>query len=345
MNFSDSELRSAQKYPFLKAARAVLADSNLSLDRIPESVLRRASAMVSAAFSGSAYKPQIKSSSALLIDEILAFPTAKIIVSLINRLELYRLFTRMHSDSIFRSLEAEQDAALFDIASELGMKYDLPEAGGFFASVSIKDYLRPDLEDVNTKLVNQKVEAGMVYLSRTEFARLISIIAGQELRDTLPVDAKGATQELKSLAKSLDSEFSQRVRKQFSKSDFGEVAPEAFPPCMAKIYSELMSGLNVGHSGRFAIATFLASVGMPPEKIVDAFRRTPNFSEKTTRYQVERIAGKRGQAYSAPSCDKMRSYNLCVANCPVSHPVQFYGRELMRGSGGQKPAAPGEAKA
>ena len=342
--FSVNELRFAQKYPFTGTAKRVIAESGLTLDAIPENVLARASAMVSSAFSGHDYSPRIETSAELLRNEILAFPVSKILVSLINRLELYRRFVQMFSHSVFRGLEAEKDGVVFDMASELGIKFDLPDSRDFFAQVALADYLRPDLEDVNAKLVNQKVAGGMVFLARPEFARLISIIAAQELKASLPVDVKSAPRAMKAAAESLDREFAQAVRKQFSKSDFGAVAPEAFPPCMAKIYAELLNGVNVTHSGRFAIATFLASIGMPAEKIVDAFRPTPNFSERVTRYQVERIAGKGGQSYSAPSCDKMRSYSLCVANCPVSHPVQFYGIELGKGKSGNAPApqAPAE---
>ena len=348
MNFTVQELRFAQKYPFTSTAKGVIADSKLTLDDIPEYVLSRASALVFAAFSEKDYSPKIETSTELLHNEVLAFPVSKILVSLINRLELSRRFVQMFAHSVFKNLEAEKDDAIFDMASDLKMRFDIPDSKDFFAQVSLADYLRPDLEEPEAKLVNQKVDAGMVFLTRQEFARLISIIVAQELRNSLPVDTKSAPQSLKSAAESLDKEFAQSVRRQFSKSDFGAVAPEAFPPCMAKIYGELLNGVNVTHSGRFAIATFLSSVGMSAEKIVDAFRRTPNFSERVTKYQVSRIAGT-GKAdgkpnYSAPSCDKMRSYKLCVANCPVSHPVQFYGREITKGTGQQIPPHVGSAE-
>ena len=232
--------------------------------------------------------------------------------------------------------ELKEVRQIFRIAEELGIEY---EDTGNGIAVPISHYLRPDLEKPADKLANQKVNGGFVYLDINHFKILIAMIAAQELKtsiESIGLQMKDAPQNLKRAAEDLDKEFMQTTRAQFSKSDFGAVAPEAFPPCMAKIYSELLSGVNVTHSGRFAIAAFLASIGMPAEKIIDAFRRTPNFSESVTRYQVERIAGVKGAAYSSPSCDKMRSYNLCVANCPVSHPVQFYELEISRG---KSPAA------
>lgn len=351
--FSAAELRFAQKYPFCRLARKVVAGSGLRLDSIPSPVLRRACAMVSAAFSGHGYMPRIESSQELLMDEVLAFPVAKILVSLINRLELYRRFSAMVSGAISRNLESEKDNTLSDMASEIGMRFDLSSSQDIFAEVNLADYLKPDLDDKSVKLVNQRIASGKVFLSRKEFIVLLSMAAGQGISSSLPVDTKAATPALRKAAEELDMEFSASVRKTYSKTDFGAVSPESFPPCMTKIYSELMSGMNVGHSARFAMATFLNSIGMAPEKIVDAYRHTPNFNEKVTRYQVMRLVsgGRRADkpgatkeggvlqyeareqvaGYSSPGCDKMRSYNLCVANCPVTHPVQFYSREVMRG--------------
>ncbi|HIH10446.1 MAG TPA: hypothetical protein HA254_07320 [Candidatus Diapherotrites archaeon] len=330
--FSVPELRYAQKYPFSALSRKIVEQSGFTLENIPSPVLSRATKMVAAAFSGHEYLWRIETSAELLSNEVLAFPVAKVLVSLINRLELYRLFGQMLAASVSKNLSAEKDEVLIDMASELKMDFDFTGGSAAFAKVGLCAYLRPSLEDVNAKLVNQKVEGGRVILSRAEFIRLVSMAVSQELRDSLPLKLKDVPAYLKSAADALDSEFSAQVRKQYSKSDFGAVAPESFPPCMAKIYSGLAAGLKVPHSARFAIATFLSSVGMSPDQIVNVFRATPNFSEATTRYHVGRIAGKgSGDGYSAPGCDKMRSYALCVANCPVSHPVQFYANEVGRG--------------
>ncbi len=328
--FPINELRHAQKYPFSPVAKRIVEESGFTLDNVSEPIVMRAKSMVAAAFSEHGYRPRIETSVELLRNEVLAFPVAKIIVSIINRLELYRKFSRMFSNSVFTYLEHEKDDVIFDTASELGLKFTLPESGHYFAEMNLEDYLKPEHEEAYLKLVNREIERGKVFLSRIDFVRLVSIVAGQNLRNSLPVQLKNIPNSFASAAKEAESEFTSNIRKAFSKTDFGSVEPESFPPCMSKIYSDLMSGRNVNHMARFAIATFLNSIGMPPEKIVDMYRQTPNFNEKVTRYQVQRLVGVKGKSYKSPSCDKMRSYNICVANCPVSHPVQFYSREKFR---------------
>ena len=331
VEFSIQELRFAQKYPFTPIAKRIVQESGFTLNNVPDSILNRARSMVSAAFLQKEYMPKIETSSDLLKNEILAFPVSKIIVTLINRFELYRKYSQMFGNSVFKNLEGEKDDVVLDMATDLNLKFDLSDDSSYFVELGLADYLRPELEENFMKLVNRGVENGKVMLTRNDFVRFISIVVSKELRNSLPVKIKEVPSSFKETAEETDIEFAKTIRQRYSKTDFGEVAPESFPPCMAKIYSELMSGINVTHSGRFVIATFLNSIGMPSEKIIDMYRETPNFNERTTRYQVERLSGVKGKSYSAPSCDKMRSYNLCISNCPVTHPVQFYSREISKG--------------
>lgn len=333
MEFSVEELAFAQKYPFSLAAKNVVKDSALSISRIPRDILQRAASLVARAFTGTDYKSDIKGYKEIMRTEILAFPVSKIIVSAIDRLELNRKYVSMLGKYFFENLSGENERTLVDIGLEMKVRFDLVQKGNCFAKVSIADYLRPEHDDAASKLVNQNVSGGNVMLTRDGFAKLLSDIAMQEIKDSLPLDISGADEGLILAAKDAEKEFFESLRKSFSKTDFGEVKPEAFPPCMSKIYSELIAGIKVNHMGRFAVAAFLNTAGMTSEQIIGMYRQTPNFDERITRYQVERIAGTKGsvkKGYSCPSCDKMRSYNLCVANCPVSHPVRFYEREITR---------------
>src|SRR3989344_1044891 len=327
--FSVQELRFAQKYPFSKIAKQIVNESDFTVENVPREVFARARAMVNAAFTDQEYSPHIETSMDVLRNEILAFPVAKILVSIIDRLELYRKFSVLFGKVVFTNLEKEKNEVLIDMANDFGLKIYLSDPP-YFVEMGLADYLNNNLDENFIQTANSEVENGRVFLPRSEFARFLSMVVSRDLRNSLPIVIKKIPAEFKNAAQESEAEFSERLRKSFSKAYFGEIAPEAFPPCMSKIYAELINGINVNHSGRFAIATFLASIGMNLESIINAFRNTPNFSEKTTRYQVERIAGIKGTGYSSPSCDKMRSYNLCVANCPVSHPVQFYSQEKSR---------------
>lgn len=91
------------------------------------------------------------------------------------------------------------------------------------------------------------------------------------------------------------------------------------------------------HFVRFAPATFLIHAGWSVDQIVDLFRNAPDFDEKTTRYQVEHIAGRRGggKRYDPPSCRRMRQEGLCVADCGVGHPLELLRRPRQGGNSEQ----------
>lgn len=113
---------------------------------------------------------------------------------------------------------------------------------------------------------------------------------------------------------------------------FGPIRFEAFPPCIKKIYDSFSGGENLSHHQRFVITAFLGSIGMDKEEIVELFKTLPDYKDKITRYQVEHILGERGSGkrYIPYSCEKMRTVGLCIADCNVKNPLQFYYLNLRR---------------
>jgi len=101
---------------------------------------------------------------------------------------------------------------------------------------------------------------------------------------------------------------------------------------MEKLYADLLEGKNLSHFARFDLTTFLNAVNMPESEILKAFSNTPNYDEKITAYQVRKLikGGAQGRGYSPGSCSKIKTHALCVADCDVKHPTQFYRRELRK---------------
>jgi len=92
----------------------------------------------------------------------------------------------------------------------------------------------------------------------------------------------------------------------------------------------------------FTLATFLNSIGMPKARILELFKKSPNFSERIASYQLDRIAK---QNYAPPSCDKIRSYGLCPnKDCPARHPLSFYRRLAKRAEGAKDVDGKADAK-
>ena len=82
------------------------------------------------------------------------------------------------------------------------------------------------------------------------------------------------------------------------------------------------------------LATFLLGKGQTVEQIAPLFKNAPDYNEKVTLYQLNHLAGSVGNAtkYSCPSCDKVKSQNLCFAipECDnIINPLQFGKKKTL----------------
>ena len=161
----------------------------------------------------------------------------------------------------------------------------------------------------------------MVYLSSDETVRLIRKELSEFINTriqavnvtSVPDAFEKPVEELASLAK----KFSEAVT--FS----GE-----YPPCVKHAIEVLDKGENLPHSGRFLLATYLLAKGQTVDQIAPLFKNAPDYNERITKYQLEHISGDSGKGtkYQCPSCDKLKSENLCFATeqCNgIINPVQF----------------------
>lgn len=320
------QLRFAYKYPFSSAASSVLKQLGTSLESISPEALQRASSIVASISQGKPYKADIREHSELLELEITAFPAAKILLSLLKRQLLYVRFSRAVADSVLSSLEAEKTEALLDLASELGIRFELAEEQ-FLARVNLLDYLNAEFSQDFMKLVNQRLEAGQVFLQRNEFARMISETAFKKILRSLPVNTKNVPEKFRKHAKELASRVSEK--KIFSELKL-PASIESFPPCMSELYARLSAGEKIGHAGNYSLAVFLAASGFPQEQMLELFKKAPNYKEHIAKYQISRISASK---YTPASCDTMRSNGLCIENgalCPgIKNPIQYYKRKLF----------------
>jgi len=219
----------------------------------------------------------------------------------------------------------------------------------FAISLDFVDFLKATKRlsgDPKYRLTNQIVIDGSVYLSLDPDGRaLIERIIEEKFADYI----RKKIEELSSFGQLADllemdsvlyliTKIQQSAPKPAhtpGRGGTGPVVQEAFPPCISAIYAALKRGENLSHHQRFVLAAFLGSIGVDKEEIVDLFRSLPDFKEKITRYQVEHILGERGagKKYLPYSCEKMKVLGLCVADCGVKNPLQFYFRERAKAGG------------
>jgi DNA primase large subunit len=275
----------------------------------------------------------IASSEDLLQNEILAFPVAKILLSLHGKENLFGKFASMVASSALKHIEREKNAkeVLFELAKDLGINFSLAEEP-FLVSVPVSGFLQIGFNDPSMKLVNQQARGGKVFLDENGFRKFVAEKIFSIVFSSLPVDTAEVPLPFRKLSKQLSSQLANAEMREFEFKFAGKINPNFFPPCIAEMYAQILEGKNLPHLARFDLATFLAAIGLPTEQIIDLFRKTPNFSEKITRYQVERIAGKRGTKYSPPSCAKLKEHGFPCSRCNVKHPLQYYKRELSKES-------------
>ncbi|MEM0359933.1 MAG: hypothetical protein QXK06_01170 [Candidatus Diapherotrites archaeon] len=324
-----SDLEFAQKFPFSETGKRAVRELNVPLDSVSENAKKSAIARIKTAFARKPYFVEhLEGHKELLEEELLSFPIAKIYISIIGQQKLFSLFAKSHADAAFELLEREKgDSLKIRLAQELNLRFSLPEDGLF--SVKVLDFLNSSNGAPTLKLVNQRLEKGSVLLESQRFARLLSEKAFSEILASLPVKTSGIPERLKEEALALSAEFRERQAVEFKKMA-GKTRLDFFPPCMEKMYSELLSGKNLPHFARFDLTTFLNAVGMPEEEIIKSFSKAPNFDESITRYQVKKITkgGRLGKGYSPASCEKLRLHSLCIAQCNVKHPTQYYWNQF-----------------
>jgi DNA primase large subunit len=123
-----------------------------------------------------------------------------------------------------------------------------------------------------------------------------------------------------------------RMSKQiFSREGFNEVIPDCFPPCISAAIADVQANVNLSHTMRFAMTSFMLNIGTTTEKVIEIFRASPDFKEQATDYQISHINGASGKTYTCPSCATMVTNDNCPGKVlckKIEHPLVYYRRKV-----------------
>ena len=278
-----------------------------------------------------------------LMARILSYPLARILVSCMGERRFLRRYALKEAELFRKLLEREWEEGterefFIDMGRKLGLSIQISDE---WAAMDVISYVKntAQMKDPRKKLLFQDVRGGMVYFK-----------AGAEGSEHMDVIFRSFQQALQ---ERIDSELPLKVPKEvceslhpvvsvlgfivrnyyenYSLRDLGEVEVEKFPPCMKRLYSMAKSGMNLPHSGRFALTAFLHHIGMSVDDIVKVFSASPDFNESITRYQVRHISGEiSGVEYMPQRCSVMVSEGLCYNPdklCEkewMTHPLIYY---------------------
>ena len=317
-------------YPFTQEAAEAVRSRNISLDSLLgkslfKTVRSRAAERLRGAI-GDAIPEGRANSDAEQLFELLSYPLARIMVSCLNDPILMRRYALAEAKLAFRRMQDEKEG-LTILANDLGVN---PQGTGPW-KIHFSEYIRAAhrMHSPKWKLTNRDLAGGYLTVTDIELKRLLEEAIREKVLKGLPVSVdenicQGLEEYLAPIKRDLED------LKARQKVDLGEVKEGAFPPCIQKMLSEVARGVNLAHSARFALVSFLLQINMTPAEVIALFATSPDFDQERTRYQVEHIAGATGTRYKPPACATMATYG----NCPgeddlcrrVRHPLSYYER-------------------
>lgn len=317
-------------YPFTQEAAEAVRSRNISLESLLDkslfkTVRSRAAERLRGAI-GDAIPEGRANSDAEQLFELLSYPLARVMVSCLNDPILMRRYALAEAKLAFKRMQDEKEGLII-LANDLGVN---PQGTGPW-KIHFSEYIRAAhrMHSPKWKLTNRDLAGGYLTVTDVELKRLLEEAIREKVLKGLPISVdekicQGLEEYLAPIKRDLED------LKARQKVDLGEVKEGAFPPCIQKMLSEVARGVNLAHSARFALVSFLLQINMTPAEVIALFATSPDFDQERTRYQVEHIAGATGTRYKPPACATMATYG----NCPgeddlcrrVRHPLSYYER-------------------
>jgi DNA primase large subunit len=329
------------RYPFLSGAREAVEAAGVDLARVvreESAVVERALGRIEGALDSGTVGDQHRR----VRVELLSYPVARVLVSLVDEHILTRKYARAEAATAHDRFERDRTetdlkssrrerVTLDRLLAEFDLAGDVRQDGETYR-VDVGAYLdlAADQWGEEWRLVNRPLRDGEVPLDERDLLVLVRQAVRQRVAEGLPLAVPD------SIAAELDEER-EHIRELLADldlmRDIDTVVPELFPPCMTYLLDQIQKGEHLEHHSRFAIASFLTSIGMSTDEIVDLFQVNPGFGEEVTRYQVDHIRGATSPTqYSSPACATMQSYGDCVNMddlCEtISHPMGYYEQKL-----------------
>lgn len=335
------------KYPFTVEAVEYVRRADLTLGDLVEPgfrlILDRAVERIKSAIE----LGRIRTDLSDVEVEILSYPTAMAILSIIGEPALSRRYAVSEAKRIYEELRLDDELKIaYLCVRNFGWRVRFIDVGLF--NIFFVDYLKiaPLFHAPSWKLVNRLVSNGWVRIRKYELARLVAEAVRVRIVEKLilPKTPIAVPSEIMNVINDIRSLFESRRRIIRAEEVYaGPVVEEAFPPCIRAILSDLLKGSTISHMARFTLTAFLLNVGKSVDEVVELFSSSADFSKNVTRYQVEHIAGLRGShiKYSPPSCSTLRTFGLCIGGDPlcgrVKHPLTYYKLKAREGgkSGGE----------
>ncbi|MDR2698840.1 MAG: DNA primase large subunit PriL [Candidatus Methanoplasma sp.] len=261
--------------------------------------------------------------------EILSYPYARMIVSCINDRFLTKRYALAEA-SRMNGLLSNDPGSEMAVAEELEVRSTAAAEGRI--NMHFSDYLRFShvMKASEWKLINTDLKGGFVLLDPDRFARLLQNALQERIESELPLNVPDAFRKI--MRKDIDrvNMVLSDTKKKLSPTGGEGMNPDHLPPCMKAILASAQNGVNLPHSARFALVSYLNALGLTYEQIIGLFAQSPDFDESKSSYQIKHITGEErgGEGYTPPECATMRTNGICFDPdnlcAKINHPLSYY---------------------
>ncbi len=342
----------AAKFPFMKDASEFAEANSVDLDALIvspsfEPARKRGLERVMDALERSevSYRPLIREYDRLM--EVMSYPYARMIVSMVGDRFLTKRYALAEAVRMNGILSGEDHATVVAVSEELGVTSTVDADG--IIRMKFTDYLMlaNRLKSVDWKLINSDIHSGLVYLPQEKFSRLMQNALQDRIESELPLMTPEEYRRYLRGAVDAVSMALEETKKKYSPTGGEGMKNEYLPPCLVRILEMSRQGMNLPHSARFALVTFLHALGLDYDGIIRVFSESPDFDEDIAGYQIKHITGELNgtEGYSPPECKTMKTNGLCHnpdTLCQqewMNHPLTYYrvkSRDRTKGQNAQQ---------
>jgi DNA primase large subunit len=337
-----AELVRLAYYPFLPGVREAVRDHGPGMDGLLTGTLyrdtrRRAVGRVLKVLGdGVLESPTIPDESAA-VNELLTQGITRMLVAALGDRIVAQRFAAREAARVRRALRSDSELAVTEALDALGVPVDRSTTPW---RIHFSDQLAAAPTRQEWKLVLQTVRDGWVDVPRRAAEAFCEEAWRRRLETELLDEIQRRPADLRVLLRPYLDELGPelvKAKEDWNTGEFGPVKTQAFPPCIVQLFEDMKAGANVPHHGRFAFASFLGTIGMSADQILDFMTQLPNFSREKSEYQIRHIAGELGvEAYTPPSCATMQTNGVCPLEkrddiCfSIRHPLSYYRKALKR---------------
>ena len=327
------------RYPFLRSAKAAVESADVDLASVATTVegaaVERALDRVVSAIEGGTVGDHHGSTRV----ELLSYPIARILVSIVDEPGLTRRYAEAEARTALERFRVDRGSPELRSVSarrlrlaDLLEEFDLADAvvevdGAYRVAVGAYLDLAEGLEGDRWRLVNRALADGAVPVDRPELETLLREVIRARIERDLPLSVPpGVVESLEDPVGSVRAHLADRSLGR----DFDAIEPALFPPCIeALLERSEATGVGGAHS-RFALASFLAAIGMDQTEIAERLGE----ADGSAPYGLDRIHDGEAGVYPPPSCATMVAYGDCVNPdelcATIGHPLEYYERRLDR---------------